>query len=71
MRTTAPSAAGPQASPEQIIRFAIVGSASTLLYLVLTIALERAGVVLAAASIAAYLASAALSFLGQDRKSVV
>jgi len=64
VRATAPSAAGSQASLDQIVRFTIVGCASALLYLVLTIALQRSGAALAAASLVAYVASGAFSFFG-------
>lgn len=48
----------------EILRFAIVGGGSALLYIALTIGLARATDALAASSVVAYVISGAFSFVG-------
>jgi len=52
------------ANLREIVRFAIVGGASTLLYVALTVVLTRADIPLAEASLVSYVACGLVSFLG-------
>jgi putative flippase GtrA len=62
------TAVGPRAESYaqsgEVFRFAVVGGGATLLYCVLTASFDRISGALAASSVAAYIVSGALSFIG-------
>jgi putative flippase GtrA len=62
--TTAFARVTARAPSGEIVRFAVVGGGATLMYGILTMTFTSIGSTLVAASVTAYLASSACSFLG-------